>query len=95
MSQRKLHKELAERLPKINAEPRDWSIPIKDPDILGVLEEPMQPINHLIIGTGKKSVIILGYAPDCPEPVEIFTTREKIESFIATLIYACDKVFIE
>jgi hypothetical protein len=95
LSQKKLSKELQERSPKLNSEPRDWSVGIENPVIFGVLEEPLQSIHHLIISPQKGSIHILGYFPEGPESVEIFTTKEKLDSFIAALTQAGDAAFNE
>ena len=93
MSNHKLHKELAERMPKIDSKPRDWGKEIENPVIFGVMEEPMHAIKHLIVAKGNGSVIIFSYEPEGKERVEVFNSKEKLESFINVLKQASDEVF--
>lgn len=95
LSNQKLTEILNERKPIIDAEPRNWSVQIEDPLIFGVLEEPLKAIKHLMIRTYENSICLFGYEPEGAEPIETFTTIDKINSFIHALIQARDSVFPE
>jgi hypothetical protein len=97
LSQQKMVKELIERIPKIYSEPRDWGRPIEDPVIFGINEEPLKSItiNSLTVKKSKNAVIIFGNFPERPEAMEIFTTREKINSFVDALRQTRDEAFPE
>lgn len=95
LSQLKLYKELMERMPKINSEPRDWGTPIEDPVIFGINEEPLKTINSLTFKKCKNTVVIFGNFPEGPEAMEVFTTRKKINSFIDALKQVRDLTFTE
>ena len=95
LSQQKLYKELKERMPKIKSEPRDWEKPIENPLLFGLDEVPLIIIPFLMVKIYKNNVAILAKLHFQLDTVEVFTTREKINSFIDAIKQARDMVFPE
>lgn len=95
LSGEKARGEMNQRVPKINSEPRDWFAPIEEPTIFGASQEPFFVIVHLMIKPSVEQIEIHGCFPKGPLTMEIFTTREKVDSFIDALSQTRDAVFPE
>lgn len=95
LSEEKVNKEFDERMPKINSEPRDWEKPIENPLLLGLDEVPLIIIPFLMVKIYKNAVVMFGKLHFQLDIVEVFTTREKINSFIDAIKQARDMVFPE
>jgi hypothetical protein len=94
----KLSKELASKkyesvMARLEYEPRDWTelIPLEDRHACGIRGEEQYRIEYLTIGSREGIVAIDNTMGRC----ETFRTREKLDSFIDTLIQFRDEAFPE
>ena len=89
LSQRKADRDLDKVESIINFQPRDWSKQPSPHYIGGIFGEDVHFISHLSVFAEHNAVFV----SDIMDAIEIFRTREKLDSFIDALTQARNNAF--